>query len=74
MSDELKHKIDKLIESGYSFDFLNSGQGLGCNVQGQIQIPFGCKDKDFTEIIDRCYGESSSLSSECRRYIQSLNK
>ena len=74
MGEDLKMKIDKLIEMGYTFHFLPAGQGMGCQIPSQIVIPYGCKDKEFIETIDRFYTESSSVVAECRRYIQKFDK
>ena len=72
---DLKTKIDKLIELGYTFDFLSAGDAMGRQSPSVIQVSYGCKDKEFIEIINRYFNnESCSVVAECRRYIQGLSK
>ena len=70
--DEIKSKIDILLDSGYRFEFLNSGQAVCGASPNWIKIPYGISDEDFIEIIDDFYDDSLTLVAQSRTYI--INK
>jgi hypothetical protein len=71
--ERLKLKIDDLLSAGYSFKFLNAGEGCAHSVS-VISVPYDISDVEFEELINEYHKISSSIVSECRLYIKNKSR
>lgn len=74
MTDELKNKIDTLLENGYVFDFMDSSEGMKASVVGIIRVPYAISDYEFVKIVDLHFEKITSVVNSARSYIQSKTK